>query len=194
MRFYEIDSGDILIDGINIKNIDKKLLRKNIGMVLQDTKLFTDTIEDNISYGSPKANFKEVYKASKLSYSNNFIQNLPEGYGTYISQDTLSSGETQLITIARMFLYNPSILVLDEATSNVDLLTEQAIQKSLKTLMKDSTSLIIAHRLSTIVNSDTILFMENGKILEQGSHKELLEKKVNILSFIIVNLFKMFYR
>ena len=177
MRFYEIDSGDILIDGINIKNIDKELLRKNIGMVLQDTKLFTDTIEDNISYGSPKANFKEVYKASKLSYSNNFIQNLPEGYGTYISQDTLSSGETQLITIARMFLYNPSILVLDEATSNVDLLTEQAIQKSLKTLMKDSTSLIIAHRLSTIVNSDTILFMENGKILEQGSHKELLEKK-----------------
>lgn len=89
MRFYEIDSGDILIDGINIKNIDKELLRKNIGMVLQDTKLFTDTIEDNISYGSPKANFKEVYKASKLSYSNNFIQNLPEGYGTYISQDTL---------------------------------------------------------------------------------------------------------
>lgn len=178
MRFYEIDSGEILIDGINIKNIDKTLLRKNIGMVLQDTKLFTDTIKNNISYGSINAKDFDILEASKLAHSDNFIQNLPHKYSTYLSSsEALSSGETQLITIARMFLYNPSILILDEATSNVDLITEQAIQKSLKKLITSSTSLTIAHRLSTIVNSDTILFMENGKIVEQGSHKDLLKAK-----------------
>ncbi len=175
MRFYDVNSGEILIDGINIKNIDKNLLRKNIGIVLQDNKLFTDTILSNISYGSNNSNEIDILQASQLAYADKFIQNLPYKYSTYISSPkTLSAGETQLITIARMILYHPSILILDEATSNVDLLTEQAIQKSFSNLIKRSTSLTIAHRLSTIVNSDTILYMENGEIVEMGSHKDLI--------------------
>lgn len=177
MRFYEVDSGEILLDGINIKNIDSTLLRKNIGMVLQDNKLFTDTVLANISYGSEKSNELDILRASQLAYADNFIQNLQYKYSTYLSSaEALSSGETQLITIARMFLYHPSILILDEATSNVDLVTEQAIQKSFSNLIKRSTSLTIAHRLSTITNSDKILYMESGKILEIGSHKELIDK------------------
>lgn len=178
MRFYEINSGEITIDGVNIQNISKEFLRKNIGIVLQDTKLFTGTIKENISYGSPNATDEEIKHAAQMAYAHEFIERLPDGYNTYIkNQNMLSPGEIQLINIARVMLTKPPILILDEATSNIDIVTENKISSAFNKLIKNSTSFIIAHRLSTIKNADKIIFIENGNIAEEGTHEELLAKK-----------------
>lgn len=177
-RFYEIQNGEILIDGINIKNIDINILRKNIGIVLQDSKLFNGSIYENIAYANLNAAKEDVIHAAELAYVDTFIKRLPNGYDTIINNSNmLSEGEIQLINIARILLVKPPILILDEATSNIDLLTESKVQKALGNLIQNSTSIIIAHRLSTIVNCDFIAYVENGKILELGTHKELLNKK-----------------
>ena len=178
MRFYEINSGEITIDGVNIQNISKEFLRKNIGIVLQDTKLFTGTIKENISYGSPNATDEEIKQAAKMAYAHEFIERLPEGYNTYIkNQNMLSPGEIQLINIARVMLTKPPIIILDEATSNIGIVTENKISNAFNKLIKNSTSFIIAHRLSTIKNADKIIFIENGNIIEEGTHEQLLAKK-----------------
>ena len=177
MRFYEIENGDIYIDGTNIKDIPIKELRDNIGIVLQDTKLFTETVKENIAYGLENISEDEIKRVSKLSKADTFIEKLPQKYNTIINNEMLSEGEIQLITIARVMLRNPSILILDEATSNIDLITENKIQQSMLELMKGKTTFIIAHRLSTIQNADRILYLENGNIVEQGKHEELLSKK-----------------
>ena len=177
-RFYEIQNGEILIDGINIKNIDINILRKNIGIVLQDSKLFNGSIYENIAYAKPNATKEEVIHAAELAYVDTFIKRLPNGYDTIINNSNmLSEGEIQLINIARILLVKPPILILDEATSNIDLLTESKVQKALGNLIQNSTSIIIAHRLSTIFNCDFIAYVENGSIIELGTHKELLNKK-----------------
>lgn len=177
MRFYEIDKGNIYIDGINIKDIPIKELRENIGIVLQDTKLFTETVKENIAYGLEDISENEIKRVSKLARADTFIEKLPQKYNTIINSEMLSEGEIQLITIARVMLRNPSILILDEATSNIDLITENKIQQSMLELMKGKTTFIIAHRLSTIQNADRILYLENGNIVEQGTHEELLSQK-----------------
>ncbi len=177
-RFYEINSGEILLNNINIKNINIDNLRKNIGMVLQDTQVFQGTIKENIAYGKPNATMEEIKNAAKLSFADSFIEKLPLGYDTYISSsDMLSEGQIQLLNIARIMLVKPPILILDEATSNIDLLTESMIKKAILKLTENSTSIIIAHRLSTIKNCDFIVFIENGNIVEVGNHDELINKK-----------------
>lgn len=177
-RFYEINNGKILIDNTNIKDININDLRKNIGMVLQDTKIFQNTIKENIAYGKPNASMEEITQAAKLAFANSFIEKLPNGYDTYISNsDMLSEGEVQLLNIARIMLIKPPILILDEATSNIDLLTEEMIKKAILKLTENSTSIIIAHRLSTIRNCDFIVFIEDGNIVEIGTHDELISKK-----------------
>ena len=177
LRFYDIKNGEILIDGVNIKNIDLKCLRRNIGIVLQDTKLFTGTVSENIRYGMKNISNEEIKRVARLANADSFINKLPQKYDTIINNDVLSAGEIQLITIARAMLRNPKILILDEATSNVDLVTENKIQNSMLELMKNRTTFIIAHRLSTIKNADRIIYLENGNIMEQGTHKELMDKK-----------------
>lgn len=178
MKFYDINKGKILIDGINIDDIPKDILRRNIGIVLQDTKLFTGTIKENIAYGKKDATDEEIVNVAKLSGSDTFIRRLPNGYDTLITEKTfLSAGEIQLITIARMFLIKPPILILDEATSNVDIVTENKIQKSFLELMKGATTFIIAHHLSTIKSADRIIVVENGNIVEEGKHEELLKRR-----------------
>ncbi len=177
-RFYEISSGEILIDNTNIKDININNLRKNIGMVLQDTKIFQGTIMENIAYGKPTASIEEIKQAAKLAFADSFIEKLPDSYDTYISNsDMLSEGEVQLLNIARIMLIKPPILILDEATSNIDLLTENMIKKAILKLTENSTSIIIAHRLSTIKNCDFIVFIEDGNIVEVGTHDELIDKK-----------------
>ncbi len=178
MRFYEIHSGKILIDGINTKHMKRSNVRKLFGMVLQDTWLFHGTIKENIAFGKNEATDEEVVEAAKRAHAHHFISSLPDGYDTVIdeSMSNLSQGERQLITIARAFLADPDILILDEATSNVDTLTEAYIQMALKDIMKGRTNFVIAHRLSTIKNADVIFVMNEGKIIEIGTHKELLEK------------------
>lgn len=177
MRFYEIQDGQIFIDGFNIKDIPITELRNNIGIVLQDTKLFTGTVKENISYGLKNISEADVKKVAKLAKADSFIEKLPKKYNTIINNEMLSEGEIQLITIARVMLRNPNILILDEATSNVDLITENRIQQSMLELMKSKTTFIIAHRLSTIQSADKILYLENGNIIEQGTHEELIAKK-----------------
>lgn len=177
LRFYDIKNGEILIDGVNIKNIDLKCLRRNIGIVLQDTKLFTGNVSENIRYGMNNISNEEIKRVARLANADSFINKLPQKYDTIINNDVLSAGEIQLITIARAMLRNPKILILDEATSNVDLVTENKIQNSMLELMKNRTTFIIAHRLSTIKNADRIIYLENGNIMEQGTHKELMNKK-----------------
>ncbi len=179
MRFYEIQKGSIKLDGIDIRDIHKNNLRKCFGMVLQDTWLFNGTIKENIAYGKENATEEEIIKASQMAQAHHFIMALPDGYETVINEEAtnISYGEKQLITIARAFLADPDILILDEATSNVDTLTEIYIQKAMDDLMKNRTSFIIAHRLSTIRNADLILVMNEGKIIEKGTHKELLQKE-----------------
>lgn len=178
MRFYDIDGGKILLDGNDTKNMTRANLRKNFGMVLQDTWLFEGTIAENISYGNKEATRKEIIEAAKMARVDFFIRTLPKGYDTVLSNDLegISVGQRQLLTIARVMLCNPSVLILDEATSSVDTRTEIEIGKAMQNLMKDRTSFVIAHRLSTIVDADIIFFMKNGTIIEQGNHKELLEK------------------
>ncbi len=178
-RFYEISGGQITIDGIDIKDIDKNSLRRKLSIVLQDTNLFTGTIMENIRYGRLEATDEEVINASKLANADNFIKKLPDGYNTIINADgaNLSVGQKQLISIAMAEVVNSSILILDEATSSVDTRTERLVQDGLNMLMKGKTVFIIAHRLSTVINADVILVLENGKIIERGNHKELLRKK-----------------
>ena len=178
MRFYEINRGDIWIDGMNTADMSRSGLRKNFGMVLQDTWLFSGTIAENIAYGRPDASREEVINAAKAAKIDYFIRTMPQGYDTMLDNEasTLSAGQKQLLTIARIFLCDPPILILDEATSSVDTRTEVEIGKAMKKLMKGRTSFVIAHRLSTIRDADTILFMEYGNIIEQGNHRELLKK------------------
>ena len=180
MRFYELNSGSITVDGVDIRDMARDDLRNIFGMVLQDTWLFNGTIRANIAYGSRgNASEEEILAASKAAYANHFIKTLPEGYDTVLSDDAtnISQGQKQLLTIARAFLSNPQILILDEATSSVDTRTEILIQKAMDRLMQGRTSFVIAHRLSTIRNADIILVMNQGSIIEQGSHEELMAQK-----------------
>ncbi len=176
MRFYELDSGRITLDGRNIADFPRRELRSQIGMVLQDTWLFGGTIRDNIAYGKPGATDEEVRAAARTSYVDRFVHSLPDGYDTVINEegDNISAGEKQLLTIARAFLADPAILILDEATSSVDTRTEVLIQEAMGALRKNRTSFVIAHRLSTIRGADVILVMEHGRIVEKGTHTELL--------------------
>lgn len=179
MRYYDVTGGSILIDSHNIKNFTRSDLRKMFGMVLQDTWLFNGTIMENIRYGRPDAADEEVIAAAKTAYADHFIKTLTNGYGMVINEEAnnISAGQKQLLTIARAILANPKILILDEATSSVDTLTEILIQKAMDNLMKDRTSFVIAHRLSTVRDADLILVMRNGDIVEQGTHNELLAAK-----------------
>lgn len=178
MRFYEVNGGKISIDGINISNMSRKELRSILGMVLQDTWLFRGTVAENIAYGRSNATMKEIENAAKAARIDHFIRTLPHGYQTVLDdeQSGISIGQKQLLTIARVILTNPSILILDEATSSVDTRTEIEIQKAMNHLMQGRTSFVIAHRLSTIKDADMILVMKNGTIVEQGNHQQLLEK------------------
>jgi ABC-type multidrug transport system fused ATPase/permease subunit len=179
MRFYEVDSGQILIDGVDTATVSRNSLRSQIGMVLQDTWLFGGTIAANIGYGRPDASEDEIVEAAREAHVDRFVHTLPDGYHTWVSDDggNISAGEKQLITIARAFLARPRLLVLDEATSSVDTRTELLIQQAMAELRRDRTSFIIAHRLSTIRDADLILVMESGRIVEQGTHAELLSRR-----------------
>ena len=177
-RFYDIEDGKIRYDGINITKIKKSDLRRSLGIVLQDTNLFTGTIKENIKYGRLDATDEEVINAAKLANAHSFISMLPQGYDTMLTANgaNLSQGQRQLISIARAAVHNPPVMILDEATSSIDTRTEIQIQSAMDNLMKGRTSFIIAHRLSTIKNADLILVMNHGDIVEQGSHEELLSK------------------
>lgn len=178
MRFYELNHGRIEFDGIDITKFSRSELRKHFGMVLQNTWLFEGTVADNIAYGKQQASRDEIIAAAKIAQCDHFIRTLPEGYDTIISSEngSLSQGQQQLLTIARVLLANPSVVILDEATSSVDTRTEAMIQKAMNAVTENRTSFIIAHRLSTIENADLILVMENGNIIEQGTHQSLLSK------------------
>ncbi len=178
MRFYELDAGRITLDGVDITAMPRADLRSRIGMVLQDTWLFEGTIRDNIAYGRPDATEEQIREAARATYVDRFVHSLPEGYDTRVDDEgsNLSAGERQLITIARAFLAQPALLILDEATSSVDTRTELLLQHAMAALRTDRTSFVIAHRLSTIRDADLILVMEHGRIVEQGSHAELLER------------------
>ena len=177
MRFYDVNGGRILFDGIDISKVSRKELRANFGMVLQDTWLFKGTIAENIAYGKPDATREEIIEAAKLAKCDSFIRKLPQGYDTIITSENgmVSQGEQQLLTIARTILPNPKVMILDEATSSIDTKTEKDIQAVISELMKGRTSFVIAHRLSTIRNADLILVMKDGDIVEQGNHDELLK-------------------
>jgi ATP-binding cassette, subfamily B, fatty acid transporter len=179
MRFYEVDSGQILLDGVDIATVSRQSLRSRIGMVLQDTWLFGGTIYDNIAYGRPDASEDEVIEAAKAAYVDRFVHHLPDGYQTWVRGDggNISAGEKQLVTIARATLSGPQLLVLDEATSSVDTRTELLIQQAMAELRRDRTSFIIAHRLSTIRDADNIVVLEAGRIVEQGNHAQLMAKR-----------------
>ena len=178
MRFYDVNSGEINIDGHNIKDFNRGELRKMFGMVLQDTWLFGGTVKENIKYGNEEATDGEVIEAAKAAHVHHFIKTLSKGYNSVLNEESsnVSAGQKQLLTIARVILANPKILILDEATSSIDTRTEIQIQKAMDNLMKGRTSFIIAHRLSTIKNADLILVMNHGDIVEQGTHEELLAK------------------
>ncbi|MBR4014395.1 MAG: ABC transporter ATP-binding protein [Clostridia bacterium] len=179
MRFYDVKSGEILLDGENINNISRRTLRNSFGMVLQDTWLSAGTIKENIAFGNPDATDEEIIKAAKTAHAHSFIRRLPNGYDTIISENggSLSQGQKQLLCIARVILCLPEMLILDEATSSIDTRTEMRIQKAFSTMMEGRTSFIVAHRLSTILEADKILVMKDGNIIEQGTHKELIANK-----------------
>jgi ATP-binding cassette subfamily B protein len=179
MRFYDVDSGRILLDGVDIREVSRSSLRSRIGMVLQDTWLFGGTIAENIAYGRPGATEDEIVEAARSAYADSFIRSLPHGYQTRISDDggNLSAGEKQLISIARAFVAQPQLLILDEATSSVDSRTELQIQQAMTELRRHRTCFIIAHRLSTIRDADLIVVIDGGRIVEQGGHVELLERR-----------------
>jgi ATP-binding cassette subfamily B protein len=176
MRFYEVQGGRITLDGVDVASVPRADLRSRIGMVLQDTWLFGGTIRDNIAYGRPGATEEEILEAARATFVDRFVHSLPEGYDTMIDEEgsNLSAGEKQLLTIARAFLADPALLILDEATSSVDTRTELLVQQAMASLRRDRTSFVIAHRLSTIRDADLILVMEEGSIVEQGTHEELL--------------------
>ena len=179
MRFFEPNDGEILVDGVNVKNMSYKDLRSRFGMVLQDTWLCTGTVKENIAYGNPNANDEDIITAAKSAHAHSFIMRLPKGYDTLITGngENLSEGERQLLCIARAMLCLPGILILDEATSSIDTRTELKIQSAFDKMMKGRTSFVVAHRLSTIQNADIILVMNEGKIVEKGTHQELLQRK-----------------
>ena len=176
MRFYEVDAGRITLDGVDTRDATRDALRSEIGMVLQDTWLFGGTIEENIAYGVDSATHEEVVAAAEATHVDRFVRVMPDGYETVIEDEgaNVSAGEKQLLTIARAFLADPAILVLDEATSSVDTRTEVLVQQAMAALRQGRTSFVIAHRLSTIRDADVILVMEHGDIVEQGSHDDLL--------------------
>jgi len=176
MRFYDLDSGRITLDGVDISTMRRSDLRGRTGMVLQDTWLFEGTIRDNIAYGRPGASEDQILEAARATFVDRFVHSLPDGYDTVVEEDggNLSAGERQLVTIARAFLSDPALLILDEATSSVDTRTELLLQQAMSALRSDRTSFVIAHRLSTIRDADLILVMEDGRIVEQGTHDELL--------------------
>ena len=178
-RFYDIQSGEILYDGIDITKIRKDDLRRSLGIVLQDTHLFTGTIKDNIRYGKLNATDEEIYNAAKLAHADQFIQMLPNGYDTLLSGDgeELSQGQRQLLSIARAAVADPPVLILDEATSSIDTRTESIVQKGMDNLMKGRTVFVIAHRLSTIRNSNAIIVLDHGRIIERGDHDDLIQQK-----------------
>ena len=178
-RFYDISDGSITYDGISVKDIKKSDLRKSLGMVLQDVNLFSGTIMDNIRYGRLDATDEEVIAAARLANADDFIETLPEGYNTVISGSgsQLSQGQCQLLAIARCAVADPPAMILDEATSSIDTRTERLIQEGMDSLMKDRTVFVIAHRLSTIRNANAIMVLENGRIIERGSHDELIAQK-----------------
>ncbi len=178
MHFYDIDSGSIKVDSVDINTVSRKSLRQNVGMVLQDTWLKSGTIKENIVFGNENVTDEQVIEAAKKSHAHSFIKKLHNGYDTFIGEDggSLSTGQKQLICITRLMLNPPPILILDEATSSIDLLTEQRITRSFMKLMKDRTSFVVAHRLKTIVESDLILVMKDGKVIESGTHKSLMEQ------------------
>lgn len=178
MHFYDIDSGSIKVDSVDINTVSRKSLRQNVGMVLQDTWLKSGTIKENIVFGNENVTDEQVIEAAKKSHAHSFIKKLHNGYDTFIGEDggSLSTGQKQLICITRLMLNQPPILILDEATSSIDLLTEQRITRSFMKLMKDRTSFVVAHRLKTIVESDLILVMKDGKVIESGTHKSLMEQ------------------
>ena len=179
MRFYDVDKGRILIDGVDCATLSREEMRRQFGMVLQDTWLFRGTIAENVAYGKPDASREEIIAACDRAYCDHFIRTLPEGYDTVVGDDlsNLSGGQKQLLTIARAMLADRRLLILDEATSNVDTRTEVLLQKAMDNLMRERTCFVIAHRLSTIVESDLILVLDHGQIVEQGTHRELLEKR-----------------
>jgi len=179
MRFYDIDAGQILIDGIDTATLTRQQVRSRVGMVLQDAVLFEDTIAENIRYGRLEATDEEVVAAARATMVDRFVRQLPAGYGTVIEPDAqnLSAGERQLLTIARAHIANPSLLILDEATSSVDTRTEVLVQQAMSELRAGRTSFVIAHRLSTIRGADLILMMSEGKIVESGTHEELIAAK-----------------
>lgn len=178
MRFYDVTQGEILVDGVNIKDYNRNDLRNKFGMVLQDSWLFKGTIKENLLYGNENATDEEIINACKQAYAHSFIMRMPKGYDSLIAEDgsNLSQGQKQLLCIARAMLSNPSMLILDEATSSIDILTEQRVQKAFAKMMQGKTSFVVAHRLSTIKESDLILVMNKGNIVEQGTHKDLLNK------------------
>lgn len=178
-RFYDVSSGVVYVDGIDVRKYDMRNLRSHIGIVLQDNLLFSDTIGANILYGNPKATEEEVIAAAKAAQIHDFIIELPDGYDTVVGERgvKLSGGQRQRVAIARVFLKNPSLLILDEATSALDLENERYIQEALQTLAADRTTIIIAHRLATITHVDTIIYIEDGEIKETGSHEELMKKR-----------------
>jgi ATP-binding cassette subfamily B multidrug efflux pump len=177
MRFYDVNDGSIMMDGIDIRELKLDYLRSSLGMVLQDTYLFSDTVRENIRYGRLEASDEEVEEAARLANAHSFIHRLPDGYDTKVTEggSNLSQGQRQLITIARAILADPEILILDEATSSVDTMTEMKIQEAMLSLMKGRTSFVIAHRLSTIREADQILVINSGEIIEKGTHEELME-------------------
>jgi ATP-binding cassette subfamily B protein len=178
-RYYDCTEGEVLIDSLNIKDIDINSLRKNVSSAMQDIFLFSDTVEGNIAYGVPSAPFEQVQKVANAAAAHEFIVNFPEGYDTIIGERGvgLSGGQKQRIALARALLKNPSILILDDTTSSVDIETEHQIHKTLKSFYEDRTTFIIAHRISTVKNADMILVLNNGKVVEQGRHEELIAKK-----------------
>jgi ABC-type multidrug transport system fused ATPase/permease subunit len=179
MRFYEIDSGRILLDGVDYRDLSRDEVRRRYGMVLQDTWLFAGTIWDNIAYGRQGASDEEIYAAARAASADHFVRTLPDGYATVLDGEAsgISTGQKQLLTIARAFLTNPDILILDEATSSVDTRTEILVRNAMTKLRSGRTSFVIAHRLSTVTSADTIVVMDAGRIVEQGSHAELLRNR-----------------
>lgn len=178
MRFYELNDGKIKIDGIDTRNISRENLRKTFGMVLQDTWLFNGTIKENLAFGKENATDEEIFLAAQTARADHFIRTLPDGYNTVLNEEAsnISQGQKQLLTIARAVLADPPIMILDEATSSVDTRTELLIQQAMNRLMEGRTSFVIAHRLSTIRDADLILVMNQGKVIEQGTHQDLLEE------------------
>ena len=178
MRFYELNGGKITIDGLDTRDMSREDLRTTFGMVLQDTWLFNGSIKENIAFGKEGATDDEIFAASKMAHADHFIRTLPEGYDTVLNEEAsnISQGQKQLITIARAVLANPPVMILDEATSSVDTRTELLIQQAMNRLMEGRTSFVIAHRLSTIRDADLIIVMDQGKVIEQGTHNELLEE------------------